>query len=83
MTSSPSLSQFNNNEEPKDDSNSSCHNEPKLPEAVHADFSKYGLAVTPEGLVHWREKGNLHPRNWHINRKLYDSFLVIVFEFVA
>lgn len=89
MLSSPASLQCDNDEstttskEPKDDSSSSCQTEPKFPEAVHADLAKYGLAVTPEGRVHYKEGGTLHPRDWHINRKLYDSFLVILFEFVA
>lgn len=62
----------------KDNDDLSCIND-----AVHADFSKYGLALTKEGLVHWKEGGTQHPRNWNTNRKLYDSFLVVLFEFLA
>ncbi|KAG9512721.1 MFS general substrate transporter, partial [Aureobasidium melanogenum] len=89
MLSSPAWLQWDNDEsstasdEPKDNNDSNCDGESRIPEAVHADLSKYGLAVTPDGLVDWKEGGTLHPRNWHINRKLYDSFLVILFEFVA
>ncbi|KAH0030845.1 MFS general substrate transporter, partial [Aureobasidium melanogenum] len=89
MLSSPATLQYDNDQstntskEPKDDSDSDCHNEPKFPDAVHAEFSKYGLAITTEGRVHWDEGQTQHPRNWHINRKLYDSFLVILFEFIA
>ncbi|KAH0280677.1 MFS general substrate transporter, partial [Aureobasidium melanogenum] len=89
MLSSPAWLQCDNDEsstasdKPKDNNDSTCDDEPRIPEAVHADLSKYGLAATPDGLVDWKEEGTLHPRNWHINRKLYDSFLVILFEFVA
>jgi len=69
--------------EQKDNSDSSSTDESKYSDAVHADFSKYGLAITKEGLVHWKEGGTQHPRNWTSNRKLYDSFLVILFEFLA
>jgi hypothetical protein len=69
--------------EQKDNSDSDCTNESRNPDAAHADFAKYGLALTKEGLVHWKEGGTHHPRNWNINRKLYDSFLVILFEFIA
>lgn len=69
--------------EQKDNSDSDCTNGSKYSDAVHADFSKYGLALTKEGLVHWKEGGTHHPRDWKINRKLYDSFLVILFEFIA
>jgi hypothetical protein len=67
----------------KDDSDSSGIDESTDTEAVHADFARYGLALTKEGLVDWKEGGTHHPRKWNINRKLYDSFLVILFEFIA
>ena len=69
--------------EHKDNSDSDCTNESNYPDTVHADFARYGLALTKEGLVDWKEGGTHHPRNWYINRKLYDSFLVILFEFIA
>ena len=69
--------------EPKDDSHSSCHDEQSIPDYVQVDFSKHGLAVTQQGLVYWKEGEMQHPRDWHIHRKLYDSSLVILFEFVA
>lgn len=69
--------------EHKDNSDSSSTDESKYPDTTHADFSKYGLAITKEGLVHWKEGGTQHPRNWKSNRKLYDSLLVILFEFLA
>jgi len=69
--------------EQKDNSDSSSTDESKYPDTIHAGFSKYGLAITKEGLVFWKEGGTQHPRNWAFNRKLYDSFLVILFEFLA
>ena len=69
--------------EQKDNSDSSSTDESKYPDAIHADFSKHGLAITKEGLVDWKEGGTQHPRNWNLKRKLYDSFLVILFEFLA
>lgn len=64
--------------------NQKDNNDPSYADdAVHAKFSKHGLALTKDGLVHWKEGGKQHPRNWKIHRKLYDSFLVILFEFLA
>lgn len=89
MLSSPASLQCDNDEstikskEPMDDSGSSCQDELNIPDAVHADFSKHGLAVNREGQVYWQEGETHHPRNWQISRKFYDSFLVILFEFVA
>lgn len=68
----------------RDDANSSDLDEQSIPDFVLADFSEYDLAVTQQGLVYWKDdRGTQHPRGWHIHRKLYDSFLVILFEFVA
>jgi hypothetical protein len=69
--------------ESRDDSESSSQDELDIPDFVLDNFSKHGLAVTQQGLVYWKKGESQHPRDWNINRKLYDSFLVILFEFVA
>lgn len=41
----------------------------------------YGLEYTPDGaFIRWSPRNKKHPRNWGMDRKVYDSCLIIFLD---
>jgi hypothetical protein len=45
------------------------------------EAAKYGLQIDSNGLVTWGPGSQLHPRNWPLSRKAYDTGVIIFLDF--
>ena len=45
------------------------------------ELLSHGLMAGPEGKVLWLPGSHAHPRHWSLGRKVYDSGLIIFFDF--
>jgi hypothetical protein len=52
-----------------------------IPIEVREKLTQAGLLVFEDGAVSWAAESPLHPRSWTMRRKLYDTGLIILFEF--
>ena len=44
-------------------------------------LQQYGIERRDDGLVYWRQDCASHPRNWSTRRKVFDTTVIILFEF--
>jgi hypothetical protein len=42
-----------------------------------------GLSLEEDGYVKWRPDAQMHPRNWSVKRKIYDTGLIILLDLVT
>ncbi len=48
---------------------------------ARSEAAKYGLQIDSSGLVTWGPGSHLHPRNWSLSRKAYDTGVIIWIDF--
>jgi hypothetical protein len=47
------------------------------------DIKPYGLLLTEEGYIRWDNQNPTHPRNWGASKKIYNSIIILLLEFVT
>lgn len=52
-------------------------------EEIRAELIANGFLIDREGNVTWSEDHPLHPRNWAVKRKIYDTGIMFTFELYA
>jgi hypothetical protein len=51
----------------------------KIDEATRCELEICGLGINLEEEVYWPEGSPLHPRNWTLKRKIYDTGVLCIF----
>lgn len=54
---------------------------PDLPIKLIDDIHQEGLAISNDGVVSWTDRSVLHPSKWPLRRKLFDTSVILFFEF--
>lgn len=52
-----------------------------FPQNLLDDLSREGLAITDDGIVGWTDRSALHPSRWPLKRKLFDTSVILFYEF--
>lgn len=64
-------------------SSTSLKNPVDIPRKVSDALTAKGLTVDSTGIVRWAADSTAHPRHWPFERKIYDTAVIVLLEFVV
>jgi hypothetical protein len=52
-----------------------------FPQSLLDDLHREGLAISNSGVVGWTDRSVLHPNRWPLKRRLFDTSVILFYEF--